>query len=103
MKFSDMHEITRHAIHVSEVLQVSIETVAAIRKYQQAIHGRRLGGSLIDQTCRQQADEYLGFQLQVLKSLKLRSESTDRRLVNEVGFVSHPLPALHIQCFSVHA
>jgi hypothetical protein len=33
-----MHEISRHAIHVSEVLSVTIETLQKMEEQQKAIH-----------------------------------------------------------------
>ncbi|KAI9786717.1 MAG: hypothetical protein M1816_007858 [Peltula sp. TS41687] len=83
-KFDDMHEMARHGIHVTEVLAVSIETVDAMREYQAAIHNYKTLNSVLEYTDRQQAGEYMKFQVQVLKSLKRRSESNDKRLHNEI-------------------
>jgi len=81
-----MHDIARHGLHVTEVLGVAIETIDALRKYQKAIHARQMG----DAPSREygnQADEYMAFQVHVLRNLKHRSESTNKRLGNEISLV----------------
>jgi hypothetical protein len=80
-----MHEISRHAIHISEVLLVTIETLQKIEQQQKVIYG-----SLpLDpgKTCREQAQEYMSFQLQMMKSLQLRSSSIHERLKSETNVV----------------
>lgn len=82
-----MHEMARHGIHTTEVLTVSIETLDAMRKYQATIHDHKTLKHVLHGTNSQQAGEYMEFQLQVLKSLRLRSESNDKRLGNEIALV----------------
>lgn len=80
-----MHEISRHAIHVSEVLSVAIETVEKIQQQQRAIYGNL--PSDLERTYREQMQEYMSFQLHMLKSLKLRSCSNHERLKAEIALV----------------
>ncbi|RYP02538.1 hypothetical protein DL764_005782 [Monosporascus ibericus] len=80
-RFDEMHEMARHGIHVSEVLEAAIQTLEAMQSYQVAIHDE----TLLSQCYRRQANEYGKFQLQSLRSLKLRSQSNDKRLENEIN------------------
>lgn len=90
-----MHEISRHAIHVSEVLSVTIETIEGIQRQQKAIYGS--SSSDLAMTYREQAQEYTNFQLQVVKSLKLRSISNHDRLKNEITLVINLSPVSYFQ------
>ncbi|KAK3497514.1 uncharacterized protein B0T23DRAFT_85886 [Neurospora hispaniola] len=97
--FEQIHDHARHAYHSSEVLEAAIQTVEQLGRYQREIHetiahgqrngsgsggGSRLGHSLT-LTYRAQAREYTQFQISLVKSLKLRSDSSLQRLKNEVG------------------
>jgi hypothetical protein len=84
-----MHEISRHAIHISEVLSVTIETLEGIQRQQKAMY-ESLPSSLT-KTSREQMQEYMSFQLQMMKSLKLRSISNHERLKNEITLVIKPI------------
>lgn len=79
-----MHNISRHAIHTSEILAVAIETMTELQRYQTDVHE-----SLPDdpQNYKGQAKSYTDFQIQLVKSLKLRSDSNLKRLENEVNLV----------------
>jgi len=80
-----MHENSRHATHVSEVLQVTIETMEGIQRQQKAIY-ESLSSNLA-KPYQEQAKEYVSFQLQMVKSLKERSISNHERLQNEITLV----------------
>ncbi|KAK3488431.1 hypothetical protein B0T13DRAFT_95178 [Neurospora crassa] len=97
--FEQIHDHARHAYHSSEVLEAAIQTVEQLGRCQREIHetiahgqrngrgsgsGSRLGHSLT-LTYRAQAREYTQFQISLVKSLKLRSDSSLQRLKNEVG------------------
>jgi len=73
--------MARHAIHVSEVLNVTIQTMEGLQRHQTAIH-ESLFPDLKNYT--EYAKDYTSFQLQSLKSLKLRSDSNLDRLRNEI-------------------
>jgi hypothetical protein len=80
-----MHDISRHAIHKSEVLSVTIETMRELQKYQTEVH-EGLPGDLKNKYA-EHAKSYTDFQIQLMKSLQLRSESNKKRLENEVSLV----------------
>ncbi|MFI5420339.1 MAG: hypothetical protein ACHQ1H_05180, partial [Nitrososphaerales archaeon] len=85
-RFDDMHEMARHGMHLSEVLEVSTQSFEGLQKYQASIHESlepEIGHT------HQQAEEYARFQVQCLKSLKQRSESNNQRLQNEIILVNH--------------
>jgi hypothetical protein len=85
-----MHEISRHAIHTSEILTATIRTMTELRRYQTDIHESLPAG--FEKNYKEQAKAYTDFQIQLVKSLKLRSESNQERLRNEVNLVlSNPL------------
>jgi hypothetical protein len=85
-----MHDISRHAIHVSEVLGVTIQTMEGIKRQQKAVYASLPAAALLGKTYEEQAQEYLAFQLQALQSLKLRSVSNHERLKNEITLVRKP-------------
>ncbi|QKX59133.1 uncharacterized protein TRUGW13939_06264 [Talaromyces rugulosus] len=80
--FEAMHEISRHSIHVSEVLAVSIQTFGKILEQQRKIHEKLPVSLSVD--AREQAHEDVDFQIQMMKSLKERSVSNYSRLTSEI-------------------
>ena len=85
--FDSVHDIARHAIHTSEVLEAAIETVTALQKCQSDIHKKLLEAPDLDTTYKEQAKDYARFQISLVKALKLRSDSSIDRLKNEVNLV----------------
>src|SRR5437762_7958436 len=83
-----MHEISRHAIHISEVISVSVETLEKIGQLQKAVY--QDPSSDLDKAYQEQAQEYMSFQLQILKSLKSRSTANHERLKSEITVVIKP-------------
>jgi hypothetical protein len=98
-----MHEISRHAIHISEILSVTIETMESILRQQKSIYENVPD---LGKTSREQAQEYTNFQLQMIKALKHRSCSNYERLKIETtlvmkllsGFLS-PIHALTTEAY----
>jgi hypothetical protein len=85
-----MRETSRHAIHTSEILAATIETMTELQRYQIYIHESLSDG--LEKHYKEQAKAYTDFQIQFMKSLKLRSESNQKRLENEINLVlNHPL------------
>jgi hypothetical protein len=86
-----MHEISRHTIHISEVLLVTIQNFESLREQQRYIHNESLqsdkGKMLLGKEYRERALEYLNFQIQMLKSLRERSISNHSRLSSEIVVV----------------
>lgn len=89
LRFGEMHEASRHAIHVTEVLSATIETVEKIQQQQKVIYESLPSDP--GKTYRTQAQDYVSFQLEMLKSLKLRSCSNHERMKGEVTLVRKSL------------
>lgn len=87
--FGPIHEVSRHAIHTAEILEATIDTVKELQQRQTELH-ERLRDDL-DETYREQAKDYAHFQISLLKSLKLRSDSNQERLKNEIDLVRKAL------------
>ncbi|KAJ4232892.1 hypothetical protein NW757_013807 [Fusarium falciforme] len=83
--FKPMHDISRHCIHTSEILSATIETFQEMLRYQTEVYQKMPGEH--EKTYQEQAKEYMKFQIQLAKSLKLRSDSNQKRLENEVNLV----------------
>jgi hypothetical protein len=83
-----MHEISRHTIHISEVLLVTIQNFDSLREQQRYMHNESLqseeGKLSLGKEYRERALEYLNFQIQMLKSLRERSISNHSRLSSEI-------------------
>lgn len=91
--FEEMHEISRHAVHISEVLSVTIETIENIQRQQKAIY--EVLSSDLGRTYREQMQEYTSFQLQILKNLKQRSSSNYERLKSEMVLAYNMIAQQH--------
>ncbi|KAH0547677.1 hypothetical protein FGG08_000166 [Glutinoglossum americanum] len=89
--FIEMYEISRHAVHISEVIAATIETMENILRQQKAVYGC-LPAPGLGKTYRERAQEYTSFQLQMMKGLKLRSSSNYERLKSETTLVMNDIP-----------
>ncbi|EXK80974.1 hypothetical protein FOQG_14584 [Fusarium oxysporum f. sp. raphani 54005] len=87
--FKPMHDISRHGIHTSEILSATIETLQEMLRYQTEVYDKEPWTH--EKTYQVQAKEYLRFQIQLTKSLKLRSDSNQKRLENEVNLAFNNL------------
>lgn len=92
-----MHENSRHATHVLEVLSVTIETMKGIQRQQKAIH--EILSSALEKPYQEQAQEYMSFQLQMVKGLKERSSSNHARLQNEITLVINSLTSFLLSTY----
>ncbi|KAI9809041.1 MAG: hypothetical protein M1825_002330 [Sarcosagium campestre] len=81
-EFERLRNLARHIGHLVEVEQVAIETIEQLVSRQES-HFKDLPESLT-KTYRIQAREYLMFQLQTMKSLRCRAQSTHNRLEEEI-------------------
>ncbi|KAK8101340.1 hypothetical protein PG999_011714 [Apiospora kogelbergensis] len=79
-----LHDISRHAVHVTETLDVSIETMDGMLLQHEAIK-ERLEGDDSWQTVHRQ----LCFSRQLLKGLRWRSMANEKRLQNEIQLAFH--------------
>lgn len=88
--FKEIHNISRHAIHSSEILAATIDTMRELQRHQTDI--RENLAVKFEGNYMKQAKAYTDFQIQLIRNLKLRSESNQKRLENEVNLVlSHTL------------
>ncbi|KAK4462990.1 hypothetical protein QBC42DRAFT_266827 [Cladorrhinum samala] len=81
--FEEIHDISRHAIHSSEILEAGVDTLKELKHCQVAVHEKM--SQILGKTYIQQAREYTQFQISLLKNLKLRADSNRERLKNEVN------------------
>ncbi|KAF2189291.1 hypothetical protein K469DRAFT_747989 [Zopfia rhizophila CBS 207.26] len=80
-----LHEIARHAIHVSETLSVALESIKALQQQQQVFSTKHFQGhNRWDGT-----HNHFQFQLRFLHGLLLRSESNKARIQNEITLAFH--------------
>ncbi len=77
--------MSRHAIHAAETLEATIDTVKGIQQRQTTVH--QILCSNLGETYTEQARDYVQFQISLLKNLKLRSDSNQERLKNEISLV----------------
>jgi hypothetical protein len=75
---------------MAEVLEVTTGTLTEMQRHQEEI--QRAAITNLSRNYREQAKEYLSFQISLLKGLKLRSDSNQKRLKNEVDLVSGLIP-----------
>jgi len=87
--FEEIHDISRHAIHSSEILEAGVDTLKELKHCQVAVHEKM--SQILGKTYIQQAREYTQFQISLLKNLKLRADSNRERLKNEVNLVGDTL------------
>jgi len=79
-----LHEIARHAIHVSETLATALDSVQGLKRQQRDFMTEHSQSS---NSCNRIQDHFR-FQLQMLQSLRSRSESNQARVHNEIALVS---------------
>lgn len=83
--FDKMHEVSRHTIHLSEVLSVALDTFEGIQEQFQEIH-ERLPATL-SRTATGKMQNYMKFQFRAISGLRSRSESLRGRLQSEISLV----------------
>lgn len=85
-----MHELARHAIHASEMLEITLETLVAIIREHELFFKNNiiLSKSKSIRTISNQTMRDLQFQSTILKSLHLRSKALEDRLRNEINLVN---------------
>lgn len=85
--FSLLHEISRHSLHVKEVIAVTSETVEDLRKQRQAILQVALEKQKKSPPAWEKVNSYLKFQTQILRNYQLRQQSNHERLQAEITLV----------------
>ena len=84
-----LHEIARHAVHVSETLNVAIQSLDAIRQHHERFHTNT--DLVLSNNGRRRWDKVgsrFEFQLRFLQGLLQRSEANNARIQNEITLVS---------------
>jgi hypothetical protein len=84
-----MQEVSRHAIHVGEVLGVTEDVLQTMLRQQCGVYNTL--SKTLTRTHREQMQEYSRFQIHVLQALKGRSDSNVARLQNEITLVGNLL------------
>ncbi|KAK0748327.1 hypothetical protein B0T21DRAFT_356331 [Apiosordaria backusii] len=97
--FSEVHEMSRHAIHSSETLEAAIDTLKELQRCRAMAHDSfpsrppsatvaaddTTATTSLTQTYKHQAHQHAQFQISLLKNLKLRADSNRERLKNEIN------------------
>jgi hypothetical protein len=105
-----LHEIARHAVHVSEMLSVAVRSLGAVRQHHHRFSTER---HLVDGKSKRRSwnavGDHLDFQLRFLEGLVERSGANNARIQNEITLVSlrHggcvSFPSSHQQAFNAAA
>ncbi|KAJ8063444.1 hypothetical protein OCU04_008661 [Sclerotinia nivalis] len=83
--YNRMHELARHAIHTSEMLETTLETLMAIIREHELFFNNNTTLPKSIRTISKQTMRDLQFQNTILKSLHLRSKALEDRLRNEIN------------------
>jgi hypothetical protein len=88
--YTRMHELARHTIHASEMLEITLETLAAMIQEHDAVfeNADALGVNLMKTVSRKTGRD-LKFHHTLLKGFHLRSKALEERLRNEISLVSY--------------
>ncbi|KAH9209909.1 hypothetical protein DL95DRAFT_413483 [Leptodontidium sp. 2 PMI_412] len=93
--FESLHNLLRHTCHLVEVENVAIETMEHLVRRQES--NFTLLSKVLLQKDRDQAKEYLAFQLQMMKSLKWRAQASHDRLQGEINLAFNMLASTDSQ------
>ena len=85
--YTSLHNLARHATHSSETLDVAAESLASIIGQHDVFSQSGWSCPGLDAVTLCQTRQHLGFQMQVLRSLKARSKANESRLRNEIDLV----------------
>ncbi|RSL99837.1 hypothetical protein CEP52_009521 [Fusarium oligoseptatum] len=82
--YRSLHDLARHAIHVSETLDVSLKTVKSIVEQHKTLEDELWPGEQPKKGSFRQVRERLHWYEHTLESLKSRALSNKERLINEI-------------------
>lgn len=88
--FPVLHDIARHAIHVSETLDVAIENMSSMIRQYRSVFEDKSYPLAHEKRAFARTLQCFNFQLQTFKSLKARSDSNQARMQNEITLVGAP-------------
>jgi hypothetical protein len=85
--FPTLHDIARHAIHVSETLNTATESMSGMIRQYKSFPEDRSARPTYEKTTFARTLQSFNFQSQILNSLKARSDSNQARIHNEITLV----------------
>lgn len=87
--FEELHDLLRHTNHVMEVGSVSIRTLERLLERQEKNFALlpACGSRWLSRGYQEEANEYLAFQVDMMKSMKARAAATHQRLEQEINLV----------------
>ncbi|SCV28718.1 uncharacterized protein FFB14_01936 [Fusarium fujikuroi] len=83
-EYRPLHDTARHAIHVSETLEVAEKTITAIIQQHSAFEAEAAGGSRPAKAKFRHVGERLLWYIHILQSLRCRASANKERLLNEI-------------------
>lgn len=82
-----LHETARHSIHSNETLEIAVECLLAMCQQHTLLEKLSVSKDKVHEITRTKIHQALQFRLQILRSLKARSQANDARLRNEITLV----------------
>ena len=82
-----LHETARHSIHSIETLDIAVECLLAMCQQQTLLYKPNSSKNKLHEVIHAKIHQALQFRLQVLRSLKARSQANEARLRNEITLV----------------
>ena len=92
-----LHETARHSIHSIETLEIAVECLLAMCQQHTLLYKLNSSNDKFHEVIHTKTHQALQFHLQVLRSLKARSQANDARLRNEITLVRGTLNSLDPQ------
>ena len=89
--FPMLHETARHSIHSSETLEIAVECLLAMCEQHTSLYNLKLPMDKFNEVTYSKIHQILQFRVQVLRSLKARSQANEARLRNEITLVRRTL------------
>ena len=95
-----LHETARHSIHSIETLEIAVECLLAMCQQHTLLYNLNPSKDKFHEVIHTKIHQALQFQLQVLRSLKARSQANEARLRNEITLVRGTLNSKSPQHFA---
>ena len=86
-----LHETARHSIHSIETLDIAVECLLAMCQQHALLYKPNFARDKLHEVIHTKIYQALQFRLQVLRSLKARSQANEARLRNEITLVRETL------------
>jgi hypothetical protein len=93
--FSGLHEISRHATHSTETLDVTIQSLKTVRQRHRELHEHAASTTAGTEASWKQSQQHMDFQVQLIHNLQLRSAANQERLQSEITLVLQPFIFQH--------